>query len=93
MGLVNHVVPRRVGVLHATVCVTDRWQCAADTNARKATVRECYAPRRCAISASSTKCWAECFNSEDYQEGVLRVREKRRGLQGQVTGRLWACAR
>jgi enoyl-CoA hydratase len=79
MGLVNYVVPRaelesftRQYALRIAGNAPLTQRCA------KATVRELLRPAEMRDLARLDKMIAECFNSEDYQEGVRAFSEKRR---------------
>lgn len=79
MGLVNYVVPK--GELES---FTRQHALRIAANApltqrtAKATVRELLRPPEARDLAKLDKMLAECFNSEDYQEGVRAFSEKRR---------------
>jgi enoyl-CoA hydratase len=79
MGLVNHVVP-----LAELESFTRQYALRMAGNApltqrtAKATVRELLRPPDMRDLAKLDKLLAECFNSEDYQEGVRAFSEKRR---------------
>jgi enoyl-CoA hydratase len=79
MGLVNHVVART-----ELESFTRQYALRMASNApftqrtAKATVRELLRPPEMRDLAKLDKMLAECFNSEDYQEGVRAFSEKRR---------------
>ena len=79
MGLVNHVVPRA-----ELESFTRQYALRIAANApltqrtAKATVRELLRPAEQRDLAKLDKMLTECFNSEDYQEGVRAFSEKRR---------------
>jgi enoyl-CoA hydratase len=79
MGLVNLVVPRA-----ELESFTRQYALRIATNApltqrtAKATVRELLRPAEQRDLAKLDKMLTECFNSEDYQEGVRAFSEKRR---------------
>jgi enoyl-CoA hydratase len=79
MGLVNHVVPRA-----ELESFTRQYALRIATNApltqrtAKATVRELLRPAEQRDLAKLDKMLTECFNSEDYQEGMRAFSEKRR---------------
>jgi enoyl-CoA hydratase len=79
MGLVNHVVPR-AELESFTQQYASRIAGNAPLTQRtaKATVRELLRPPEQRDLAKLDKMLSECFNSEDYQEGVRAFSEKRR---------------
>jgi enoyl-CoA hydratase len=79
MGLVNHVVPR-AELESFTRQYASRIAGNAPLTQRtaKATVRELLRPPEQRDLAKLDKMLSECFNSEDYQEGVRAFSEKRR---------------
>jgi enoyl-CoA hydratase/carnithine racemase len=79
MGLLNHVVPRaelESFTRQYALCIAGNAPLTQRT--AKATVRELLRPAEQRDLAKLDKMLSECFNSEDYQEGVRAFSEKRR---------------
>jgi enoyl-CoA hydratase len=81
MGLVNHVVPRaEVESFTRQYALRIAGNAPLTQRTAKATVRELLRPPEIRDLAKLDNMLAECFNSEDYQEGVRAFSEKRRPL-------------
>ena len=79
MGLVNHVVARtEVESFTRQYALRMAGNAPLTQRTAKATVRELLRPPEMRDLAKLDKMLAECFNSEDYQEGVRAFSEKRR---------------
>jgi enoyl-CoA hydratase len=79
MGLVNHVVPRpELESFTRQYALRMAGNAPLTQRTAKATVRELLRPPEMRDLAKLDKMLAECFNSEDYQEGVRAFSEKRR---------------
>jgi enoyl-CoA hydratase len=79
MGLVNHVVPQAdLEPFTRQYALRMAGNAPLTQRTAKATVRELLKPPELRDLAKLDKMLAECFNSEDYQEGVRAFGEKRR---------------
>jgi enoyl-CoA hydratase len=79
MGLVNHVAPHaELEAFTRQYALRIAGNAPLTQRAAKATVRELLRPFEMRDLAKLDKMLAECFNSEDYQEGVRAFSEKRR---------------
>jgi enoyl-CoA hydratase len=79
MGLVNHVVPRaELEPFTRQYALRIAGNAPLTQHTAKATVRELLRPTEMRDLGKLDKMLAECFNSEDYQEGVRAFSEKRR---------------
>ncbi len=79
MGLVNHVVPRaELESFTRQYALRIAGNAPLTQRTAKATVRELLRPPQQRDLAKLDKMLSECFNSEDYQEGVRAFSEKRR---------------
>jgi enoyl-CoA hydratase len=79
MGLVNHVVPRtELASFTRQYALRMAGNAPLTQRSAKTTVRELLRPPEMRDLAKLDKMIAECFNSEDYQEGVRAFSEKRR---------------
>jgi enoyl-CoA hydratase len=79
MGLVNHVVPRaELESFTRQYALRMAGNAPLTQRTAKATIRELLRPAERRDLAKLDKMIAECFNSEDYQEGVRAFSEKRR---------------
>ena len=79
MGLVNHVVARtELESFTRQYALRMAGNAPLTQRTAKATVRELLRPPEMRDLAKLDKMLAECFNSEDYQEGVRAFSEKRR---------------
>jgi enoyl-CoA hydratase len=79
MGLVNHVIPRaELESFTRQYALRIAGNAPLTQRSAKATVRELLRPPEMRDLAKLDKMIAECFNSEDYQEGVRAFGEKRR---------------
>jgi len=79
MGLVNHVVPRLdLESFTRQYALRIAGNAPLTVRTAKATVRELLRPVDQRDLAKLDSMLAECFNSEDYQEGVRAFSEKRR---------------
>ena len=79
MGLVNHVVPRaELESFTRQYALRIAGNAPLTQRTAKATVRELLRPAEMRDLGKLDKILAECFNSEDYQEGVRAFSEKRR---------------
>jgi enoyl-CoA hydratase len=79
MGLVNHVVPRaELESFTRQYAMRIAGNTPLTQRSAKATIRELLRPPEMRDLAKLDKMIAECFNSEDYQEGVRAFSEKRR---------------
>ena len=79
MGLVNHVVPgAELESFTRQYALRIAGNAPLTQHTAKATVRELLRPAEMRDLGKLDKMLAECFNSEDYQEGVRAFSEKRR---------------
>jgi enoyl-CoA hydratase len=79
MGLVNHVLPRaELESFTRQYALRMAGNAPLTQRTAKATIRELLRPAERRDLAKLDKMIAECFNSEDYQEGVRAFSEKRR---------------
>jgi enoyl-CoA hydratase len=79
MGLLNHVVPRaELESFTRQYALRIAGNAPLTQRTAKATVRELLRPAEQRDLAKLDKMLTECFNSEDYQEGVRAFSEKRR---------------
>ncbi len=79
MGLVNHVVPRaELESFTRQYALRIAGNAPLTIRTAKATVHELLRPADQRDLSKLEKMLAECFNSEDYQEGVRAFSEKRR---------------
>jgi len=81
MGLVNHVVPAaELESFTRQYALRMAGNAPLTQRTAKATIRELLRPSEMRDLAKLDKMIAECFNSEDYQEGVRAFSEKRRPI-------------